>query len=510
MADRNRAPFRPGDIPPSPGVYVYRDRFGKVIYVGKAANLRRRMSQYFQPSREKSADPRLRSLLKSIFHWEYHVVKDADEALILESRLIKDYAPHYNVLMRDDKRYFLLKINLNERFPRLTLARIKKDDNALYYGPYPHGTALRAALEYLNRHFGLRVCRSLDPGEEDRRHCQARVVKDCSEPCIGKEDEGGYAARIEAVKRVFAGDIKGVREELTARMTAAAEARRYEVAAKWRDVIAVLEAAFSGRHRSFTHTGLPSSSGGVEAVEDLRSALGLDRAPAVVEGFDISNIGGTLAVAGMVCFVNGHQCRERYRRYRIRSVDHSDDFAMMAEALERCYRRRLDEGRDLPDLIMVDGGKGQLSSALSALAALGLETIPVVGLAKKQEEIFLPGKSLPLVLERGRPALMLLQALRDEAHRFAVSYHRNLRTKRLRESVLDEMPGIGEARKKALLKAFGSLRELRKADAEEIAAKVSGIGTAFAGKLCEFLKKSTDEAMGKARNASGRSGHMAE
>ncbi len=488
MVKKDKDQFRPGDVPAKPGVYVYRDRFGRVIYVGKARNLRRRMSQYFQPSRMKTADPKLRSLIKSIYSWEFYAVKNEDESLILESRLIKDYAPHYNVLMRDDKRYFLLKVNLNEKFPRLTLARVHKDDNALYYGPFPKGTALKGAVDYLNRHFGLRVCKSFDPGEEDHKHCLASIIRDCSEPCVGRETEEGYMERIEEVKKVFEGNLKEIKEELSEKMTKAAMDQRYEQAAKWRDIIDVLDTAFGDKNRSFRFASIPAMTG-EESVKDLQEALKLPEPPNLIEGFDISNIGGTLAVASLVCFENGGPARSRYRRYRIKTVDHSDDFAMMNEVIERCYGRRLKENRQMPDLIMVDGGKGQLSSAVDALIKTGVPPLPIIGLAKKREEIFVPGKSEPIVLDHSRPALRLLQALRDEAHRFAISYHRQLRSQRLQESILDEMPGVGEERKKALLKAFGSLRELRKATPEEIAKKVSGIGPKFAEKLHDFLKK---------------------
>lgn len=488
MIPKNKDQFRPGEVPAKPGVYLYRDRFGEVIYVGKAVNLRRRMSQYFQPSRRQTADPKSRSLLNSIWSWEYFEVKSDDEALILESRLIKDYAPRYNVLMRDDKRYFLLKINPRETFPRLQLTRLRKDDGAVYYGPFTSGTALRAAVEFLNRHFGLRVCRSPVPDETDHQHCLASIIRDCSAPCVGKETAEGYQRRVEAAMKVFDGNIAVLTSELKERMRKAAENQRFESAAKWRDVINLLEEAFGTRNRSFRFASIPSHSG-EEAVKDLQEALKISTEPRVVEAFDISNIGGTLAVASMVCFVDGRPARDRYRRFRIRTVEGSNDFAMMKEAVSRCYRRRLDEQRPLPGLIMIDGGKGQLSSALEALVEIGCPPLPVIGLAKKNEEIFVPGRSEPVVLDHTRPALRLLQAVRDEAHRFAVSYHRELRQKRIQESLLDEIPGIGPERKKTLLIRFGSLRELRKATAEEIAAAVPGLGRKMAETIVNHLNK---------------------
>jgi len=488
MTPNDKAQFRPGAVPAQPGVYVYRDRFGNVIYVGKAANLRRRMSQYFQPSRQAKADPKTRSLLNSIATWEYYEVKSEEEALILETRLIKEYAPRYNVLMRDDKRFYLLKINPRENFPRLRLTRLRKDDGALYYGPYPRATALREAVEFLNRHFGLRVCHSDSPDATDYQHCQAGTIRDCSAPCVGKETPEGYRQRLEAVAKVFDGNIAPLVDMLKERMVKASIAMQFEQAAKWRDVIATLEEAFGHRGRSFRFASLPSASG-EEAVKDLQAALQIPGMPKMIEAFDISNIGGTLAVASMVCFVDGRPSRSRYRRFRIRTVDHSDDFAMMHEAVTRCYRRRLDEQRPLPDLIMIDGGKGQLSSAVKALVEVGCPPLPVIGLAKKHEEIFLPGRSEPIVIDHSRPALRLLQAVRDEAHRFAISYHRELRQKRLQESLLDEIPGIGEERKKALLTTFGSVRELRKATAEEIAARVPGLGLKISETICCILHK---------------------
>lgn len=488
MTTHGKDEFQHGNIPPRPGVYIYRDRFGEVIYIGKAANLRRRMSQYFQPSRRQTADPKTRSLLNSIWTWEFHEVKNTDEALILESRLIKDYAPRYNVLMRDDKRYFLLKINQHETYPRLILARLRKDDGADYYGPFTSGTALRAAVEFLNRHFGLRVCRTPVPDENDHRHCLASVIRDCSAPCVGRETPEGYRQRVEAVMKVFSGELTPLIEELKSRMRKAAETKRFEQAAKWRDVINVLEEAFGTRNRSFRFASIPSASG-EEAVKDLQDALKISISPRLVEAFDISNLGGTMAVASMVCFVDGRPARERYRRFRIRTVEGSDDFAMMKEVVSRCYRRRLDEQRPLPDLIMIDGGKGQLSSAIAALVEMGCPPLPVIGLAKKHEEIFVPGHAEPILLDHSRPALRLLQAVRDEAHRFAVGYHRALRQKLIQESLLDEITGIGSTRKKSLLKEFGSLRELRKATAEEIAKRVPGIGLNFAEVIHAYLNK---------------------
>lgn len=480
-----RSDFRPGDIPARPGVYVYRDRFGTVIYVGKASNLRRRMSHYFQPSQARRADPKLRSLIHSIDRWEIFPVKSEDEALILESRFIKEYAPHYNILLRDDKRYPMLKIDRNERFPRVRLTRIRKKDSCLYFGPFPHGSAMRRLAEYLTRRFGLRSCKAESPGEEEFRHCLAGTVRDCCRPCVGGVTEVEYRERVDRVVAVLNGEIREVAEELRKKMAKAAAEKAFEKAAAFRDILGNLQSLV--RTRSFEHAELPNEVG-MEAVADLQKALRLPNVPHVIVGFDISNLGTTFAVASLVCFREGRPDKASYRRFRIKTVEGQNDFAMMNEVVKRYFSRLLREQRPLPDLLMVDGGKGQLHLALDALISIDCPPFPVVGLAKRNEEIFLPGRSEPVVLDRNRPALKVLQALRDEAHRFAVSYNRQLRLKRIAESLLDEIPGLGEVRRNALLKAFGSVAMIRKASPREIADRVSGIGPEFAETIHEFLR----------------------
>ncbi len=484
--DRND--YHPGEIPAKPGVYVFRDRFGKVIYVGKAVNLRRRLGNYFQPARASRADAKLRSLINSIGYWEYFEVKNEDEALILESRLIKEYAPHYNVLMRDDKRYLLLKLNEDDPFPTLVPARVKKDDRARYFGPFPKGGALKQTLEFLLTHFKLRSCRTSTPDEETRKHCLKRMVRDCCEPCSGKCTPAEYRERLHCMLAVLEGDIKPLVAELRERMAKLAAAQKFELAARTRDVIENLEAVFGRATRSFEGATLPNAAG-MEAVTELAEALRLPILPRRIEGFDISNILGTLAVGSMVVMLDGKAAPSEYRRFRIKTVFQSDDFAMMREVVTRRYSRRLRENLEMPDLILIDGGKGQLKMAHAALQELGVGDIPILGLAKRNEEIFLPGRSESMVLSRFSGALRVLQTLRDEAHRFAISYHRELRQQRLQQSLLDEISGVGEVRKKELLRVFGSVRALRKASAAEIAEKVPGLGDALAEKIREYLRR---------------------
>ncbi len=482
--------FNPGDIPVLPGCYIYRDIFGTVIYVGKASNLRRRMSQYFQPSRENRADPKLRSLINSIDTWEYITVKSEDEALVLETHLIKQYAPHYNVLMRDDKRHLLLKLDLTERFPRVRTARLRKDDSCLYFGPFPKGGALLQTADFLVRHLKLRTCKVAEPCIVDRTHCLAGALRDCCRPCEGKITPEEYRARVDKLIEILNGDIKEVRAVLDLKMRECAEKHQYEKAALYRDIAANLEALYGQKIRSFLHTDVPENVRGSEGVEDLQKQLKLEIPPDNIECFDISNISGTLAVASMVHFTKGVPDKAKYRRFRIKTVQGPNDFAMMKEAVGRHFRRLLDEKQPLPDLLIVDGGKGQLQYAIDALVEVKCPAFPVISLAERFEYVFVPGRSEPYVISHDRPALKLLQYIRDEAHRFAITYHRNLRLNTIRDSILDEIDGIGKVRKEALLRAFGSVRQLRKVPGPEaIADRVPGIGLEFAKTIYEFLEK---------------------
>ena len=483
--------YHPSEIPAKPGVYMFRDRFGKVIYVGKARDLRRRLGNYFQPSRRRTGDAKLRSLINSIAEWSFTVVRNEDEALLLESQLIKSYAPYYNILMRDDKRYLLLKVDLSEKFPTLNLARLKKPDNARYYGPFPHGTALKMTREFLLSHFGLRGCKNSDPDPETRKHCLKKLVKDCCAPCTGKVTPEEYRAKLDAALAVLDGDIAPVKAAIKAKMLQAASEGKYEAAAKYRDAAANIEAVFGQRNRIFENPSLPDQQfpPGELGMRALAQRLGLQNLPRKIICFDISNILGTLAVASMVTFTNGRPDRQAYKRFRIKTVMQSDDFAMMREAVSRHFGRLLAEKRPLPDLLMVDGGKGQLSSAIEALISVNAPPLPILGLAERNEEIYIPQRSEPIVLDRHDHALRLLQSVRDEAHRFAITYHRNLREKRIQASLLDDIPGVGAVRKRELLRSFGSLASLQKADADEIARRVPGIGMAVAEKIMEHLQR---------------------
>ena len=285
---------------------------------------------------------------------------------------------------------------------------------------------------------------------------------------------------------VLNGKLESVTAEIKEKMTAAAQKLDYERAGRWRDVLNNLETVFGQHNRSFEHAYIPSRSG-PEAMEALQKALKLPMKLTTMKCFDISNLLGQLAVASMTVFVDGKPARDEYRRFRIKTVEGANDFAMMSEAVGRHFKRLLEENRPLPDLLVVDGGIGQLNAALRTLTELDCPVLPVIGLAERNEEIYIPGRTEPLVLDRHNPGLRVLQAIRDEAHRFAISYHRDLRQKRLTESLLDDLFGVGEKRKLALLKAFGSVRALRKADAETIMARVPGIGENLANEIVSTL-----------------------
>ena len=505
------------EVPHQPGVYLMKDRLGSIIYVGKARDLKRRMSSYFMASQKTRSNVKTRALIDSIHDFEFHTVRNEEESLLLEGKLIKDYRPRYNIAFRDDKRFFLVKIRLADPWPRFVTTRMKKDDGSRYFGPFPHSGALRNTLEWLNRSFGLRVCRPVSPGEIDYRHCNADIIRNCSAPCSGRIDREAYLEKVEDACRVLEG--RGKREvfdSLRAEMTLAAEKLDFEKAANLRDVLQNLEKTLSPTRQFSRGRGVQTTVKPTEDLAELGEELHLAGPPRVMECFDISNVSSNHIVASMVRFTDGKPDNQNYRRYRIRTVEGQDDFASMAEVIRRRYsrillenaaaapdandsqeelveiqRRLAREGRAkiiLPDLVIVDGGKGQLGMAVRELAALGLHDLPVIGLAKQREEVFIPGRSEPILIPHDRGALKLLQRIRDEAHRFANGYNALLYRRRMKESLLDDCPGISPNKKQLLLKKFGSVARLKKATVDEIAA-LPGISVKSAEALLEFLRR---------------------
>lgn len=519
------------DVPHKPGVYIMRDRLHRVIYVGKARDLRKRLAHYFTPSRKTTADLKTRALIQSIWDFDIHIVRSEAEAVLLEGRLIKDYRPKYNVSFRDDKRFLMVRVNMNDPFPRLQLTRLRKDDGARYYGPFPHSGALRSTLNALRKQFGIRSCRPLVPTERDYKHCLDHVIKNCSAPCIARIRAEDYRKRVEQACELLDGESREMMETIEKEMKAAAERLDFEKAAQLRNLLEDFRKTTEPVRRFTRKVRLPSSIDPEADMLALKDALQLPRPPRIMECFDISNITSTHIVASMVRFRDGVPDRANYRRYRIKTVKGQDDFASMAEVVRRRYSRVLRESSTvlspevveysqenavelmerarrvaedvipfetdssasstnppfLPDLIIVDGGKGQLSAACRELQRLGLHDVPIIGLAKEFEEIYRPARPLPLRLPADSGALKLLQRIRDEAHRFANTYHGLLLKKRISESILDDIPGVSENRKKLLLRTFGSIERLRKAPVEKIAA-VEGIGRKLAEDIHERLQ----------------------
>ncbi len=488
MKDENVI-FRSQDVPKTPGVYVYRDVHGEVIYVGKARNLRQRMSSYFRPSNITRSDPRRRALMHSIASYEYFEVATESEALLLETQFIKQYAPYYNVLMRDDKRFLHIKVDLTEEFPRLNLARIKRDDGCIYIGPFPQAQALKGTVDFLSVHFRLRTCSTSSPDVETHKHCLEHTVHNCLCPCVGKTTKEEYGEQIQKVLALFKGNgVVELMSELSETMRKQAEEMKFEEAAETRDIITNLKSILEPARRFVNQTIITRLAvSNPQGMEALRVALGMDRQPKVMECFDMSNISGVLAVGSMVCFKDGKPSSSDYRRFKIRSETAADDTAFMREVLTRRYGRLLTEHLPLPDLIVLDGGETQVATAVQVFKEIGMpEDTVFIGLAKKHELIVRPFDP-PIYLPRENAGLRLLQAIRDEAHRFANGYNRELRNKRIYDSILNDIPGIGANRRQLLIKTFGSVREILKCTPEEIANGAPGIGPEMAKRIHEYL-----------------------
>lgn len=482
-------------LPEKPGCYLFRDRNGEIVYVGKAVDLKRRVTSYFNPSRMRRESPKRRGMVRCFADLEWMVVRNEAEALLTEGRLIKDYRPRFNTALRDDKRYLALRAETHLGLPRLSECRIVRDDGDEYFGPFPSSTVVHVVKDFLERRWGLRKCDAAAPDAETHRHCHDDRIACCSAPCIGCVSAEDYRARFEAACAFLRKGDPAVAADLAGEMREAAEAEDFERAATLRDTIEALREMVKLRARA-----VPNPAARRDAALEGSAALGrvlrLPGPPHLIEGFDISHIGGELAVASMVACVDGLTAPNRYRRFRIRTAEGGDDPASIAEVVGRRYVRLLAEGRPLPDLVMLDGGITQLRAAREALARLGLAALPTVGLAERYEILVVdwPDGTGEIALPRDDPALQVLIRLRDEAHRFAIAYNRSLRLKRIRESALDEVEGVGPERKKALLRRFGSVRRLAAAAPEDVAA-VSGIGPELAARILETARRNVGNAV---------------
>ena len=602
-------------LPDRPGVYLYKDAKGQVVYVGKAASVRARVRSYFQASRTR--DAKTDALVDHIADVDYIVTANELEALILESNLVKRHRPRYNIILRDDKHYPFLKLTTNEEFPRLLVARRVQKDGATYYGPFYPATALRETLRLVRALFPLRTCSIKIDGAAERP-CLQYYIHRCNAPCTGWETREGYARTVKDVEAFLEGRDEDLARRLTAEMEEAAAQEKFERAGILRDQVQALntvrerqkiisvepggpghpgagppglrgvrpdllraprppprprgvlpgQARHGHRRRAplgaagasstrrascppreiLLSTEVPEETllgewlaqlreGRVELLvpqrgrkrelvamaeenaalalqthllarssrrqvvaEELRRELGLPEAPHRIEGFDISNIQGQEAVGSMVVWEAGGMKKDDYKRFKIRTVPGADDFAMMAEVLRRRYGKALEDGGTLPDLILLDGGRGQLSAGSRVLEELGLDYLPIVALAKRAEEVYHPGSLHPLVLDLASPALQTLQRIRDEAHRFAITYHKKLRQKRTLVSVLDQIPGVGPSIRTNLLKSLGSARRVRTASVAELAS-VPKVTPKLAQRIHDFFHQDAEASAAAAGGA---------
>jgi excinuclease ABC subunit C len=575
-------------LPDAPGVYLFRDGRGHVLYIGKALSLKKRVSSYFTEAPDVPERSQIRIMMEQVADLEFIMTANELEALILESNLIKSHKPRYNIALKDDKHYPFLKLDLKEPFPWVQVVRRIKDDGALYYGPYVPTTAMWDVLALVNKTIPLRKCRSI----EGRRLCLEYHLGRCAGPCEGLIDGPAYGELVDQARMLLEGKDQDLTQRLEKQMRQAAEALQFEQAAKYRDQIASLRQVFErqriisprgenqdvfglaaeggeaqiqlflirrGRligRETFTFELKAETTGGLlsslikqfylgardipqeillshpledaplitawlasrtnrrvellvprrgrkvrlvqlaltnaqealalslrssqsreQALKELQEVLELPALPRRIEAYDISNISGTLAVGSQVVWEEGKPKKSAYKRYKIKTVQGPDDFAMLAEVV----RRRLNKAEEmpLPDLILLDGGRGQLNAALGVARELGLHSLPMVSLAKEEELVFHPGHSTPIALPERSRARQLLQQIRDESHRFAITYHRALRGKSAIRSLLDDVPGIGAKRRRALLTQFGSLRRLREASIEEL-RRTAGISESLA------------------------------
>ena len=580
-------------LPDSPGCYMMKER-GNIIYVGKAVNLKNRVRSYFHSG---GHTPKVEAMVSHIDDFDILLCRTNLEALILECNLIKLHRPYYNILLKDDKHYPYIRLDLNDPYPKVTVSRRLEKDGARYYGPYIGAGAVRDVMETLRGLFPLRTCNTVFPLKKPVRPCINYEIGRCLGPCGGKCTEEEYRRTVGRVRSFLGGSDSEILDALRAEMNAAAAAYRYERAAVIRDKIRDIEGmmqrqqaiqtrggeqdvialaaddmdamaqvllirdgkmvggdAFElpgeGREdpaevlfdfalqyydsrrpaREVLLSGVPEEIASdleawlrekregacdlivprrgekralvlmceknardalekrnarrqvrnertVGACRDLADAIGMDAYPRRIEGYDISNTQGALSVASMVVFIDGEPAKKEYRRYRIKTVEGANDFASLNEVLLRRFRRAMSEDPDekwpMPDLVLIDGGPEQLAFAREAMLSTGAD-VPMFGLAKKREEIFLPGRDDPVILDHHTPALHLIQRVRDESHRYAITFHRSLRTGASVHSRLEDIPGIGPERRKALVKHFGSVRAVSQA-AEEDLAKVKGM-----------------------------------
>ncbi len=440
--DNSAAAEKVRSFPHSPGVYLMKDQAGRVIYVGKAKDLRNRAGSYFLKA--AAEDSRTARLVQEIRDIDYLEAESEVDALLIEARLVKDIQPKFNQDLKDDKTFPYLEIHTREEFPRVEITREPKSRGTKLYGPFANVRGLRGALQVLQKIFKFRTC-SLDIREEDERWrwfrpCLLASIHQCTAPCALRISKEQYRKDIRRLQKFLEGHKQSLLAEMREEMAAASKELRFEEAARLRDEIQLLE-TLDQRGELDKHVQ-PE----VFPIDPRRGLAGLQKVlhlpdrPRTIEGVDIAHLAGTETVASLVQFIDGMPFKPGYKRFRIRSVEGVDDFSSIYEVVARRFQRLKDEGQVFPDILLIDGGKGQLSAALDAFSTLQIDPPMVISLAKREEEVFVMGADDPLRLSRHCYALRLLQYVRDEAHRFAQHYHHILR----RKSTLGEMGAAGE------------------------------------------------------------------
>ncbi len=490
-------------LPKEPGVYFHKSKTGEIIYVGKAAILRNRVRQYFQKSRTR--DPKTDLLVAEIHDTDWQVVDSEFEALFLEAEMIRRYMPRYNILLRDDKSQTFVRIDFKQQYPSVTTTRRPLDDGATYYGPFLSTIAVRRALKYLRKIFPYSTHTTLPS-----RACLLVHLHLCPGPETGELDEKGYKSSLRKLVRVIEGHKGSIVKELEKDMKVASKAADFEQAAKIRDQITDLNDL--DKRVLFSDKEFMDLSKD-HALVDLTDLLGLLKVPRRIEGYDISHMSGTDVVASMVVFSNGAADKSNYRKFKSR-MQNNDDFEHMRETMTRRFSEKNIKAWGKPDLLLIDGGKGQLEAALGVLREKNIQ-IPAIGIAKKHEEIVVRNdwpftKLQPTVVLKQRGfsrvsddftlvdlpnnsnVVKLLQRIRDESHRFAVSYHSVLKVKRQTASILDDVPGIGPLTRKKLIRTFGSLRGVQQARQIEL-EKI--LGEKKATVLRQYLRAAKKEEL---------------
>ena len=463
-------------LPFSPGVYFMKSEEGQVLYIGKAGSLRKRVRSYLTRRGEL---PKIAILMRKVADVDYVETPTEVDALLLEARLIRQFQPRYNKELKDDKSYPLLKIT-NEQFPRIHLTRSKSEKKAAYYGPYTDAKLLREAITLINTLFPLRKCRRLP-----KTACLYYHIGQCLAPCIKPEIKTEYGRVVEEVKAFLGSGKRSFIEYLTERMHEAARELRFEDAQYFKEQIEALARLKKKRFWLKKQEAAVAFS----ATLELKKILGMEKLPEKIVCFDVSNIQGDEAVASKVSFYRELPDKLEYRRYKIRAVTGINDYAMIQEALGRMLIG-LKEGREsfIPDVIMIDGGKGHLNAAREVLEKEGFEGTELIALAKRFETVYSARTGDSLDLPKESPALHLLQKVRDEAHRFAITYHRMLKERGLSRSELDQIPAIGVKRKQILLTQFDSLEELKRTGVEQLAG-LPGMNRAAARRVWEFFHR---------------------